>query len=60
MDIVSDCCSAKIYEMTDFCCACGEHCNAIDLGQLDEAGDPGKPVPHEFEAGFTKEFPQGQ
>lgn len=36
MDIVSNCCSAAIYENTDICSKCKEHCEAIYLDDESE------------------------
>lgn len=28
--LVSNCCSAPVYEETDICSACGEHCDLVE------------------------------
>lgn len=36
MNKVSNCCTTFVYEETDICSACKEHCDIIDLDALEE------------------------
>lgn len=36
MELISNCCSASIYEDHDICSECKEHCGAIDVDSEDE------------------------
>jgi hypothetical protein len=39
IEIVSDCCSAPVYENTDVCRRCREHCTPMTLGEIIDLGD---------------------
>ena len=30
-EVVSNCCGAEVYEETDICCKCQEHCEALSI-----------------------------
>lgn len=36
MELISNCCSAPIYEDNDLCSECYEHCGGIDIDSEDE------------------------
>jgi hypothetical protein len=36
VNIVSSCCTAEVYEDTDICRACKEHCDSVDLDEEEE------------------------
>jgi hypothetical protein len=33
-ELVSNCCSEKVWENTDICTKCGEHCEIIDISSF--------------------------
>lgn len=37
MELISNCCSAEVYDDTDICDYCKEHCGATDVNSEEEA-----------------------
>ena len=58
--MISNCCSARIYDDMDICTKCKEHCGAVDDegNELEMAGNQWKPVERNFSANQIAQIEQ--